>query len=206
METDVQIRTRIRSVAAAALAATLSVVGFGGVPARAAYPTTGPWVIQTKMDDLHYNPSALHGQVPRCVEVAGATMRDGGQAQMYTCQLAQDKPTNQYWDFEFIDSDTVILHNEHSTKCLNVASASMVNGAKVIQYTCADLAMNERWDLTRMDQNYYGKDYYVLKNVHSGLCLNVASNSELDGADLIQYDSCKYPSGNSLFTWHRPTF
>jgi hypothetical protein len=79
----------------------------------------------------------------------------------------------------------------YSNKCMNVSGASMLDGAKVIQYTCTDGATNEQWYLQYVGY-LNGSDYYLLHARHSNKCLNVQYASLNNNALLIQYSCGNY--------------
>jgi hypothetical protein len=82
--------------------------------------------------------------------------------------------------------DTSILYRllaSHSDKALDVASASMANGAHVIQWDYHG-GGNQLWRFHLVE----GNQYYVIEASHSGKVLDVASASTDNGADVIQWD------------------
>ncbi|MFC8520184.1 RICIN domain-containing protein [Streptomyces sp. NPDC057257] len=68
----------------------------------------------------------------------------------------------------------------HSSKCLDVTSASTDDGVQLIQYTCG----------TGMNQAYWfddlGTGYVRLMAEHSGKCLAVSGSSTANGAAIVQ--------------------
>lgn len=84
---------------------------------------------------------------------------------------------------------------KHSGKCLDVSGASTSNNADVFQYTCGGSA-NQNWRLVA-GMSSGGVQYYQIKAMHSGKCIDVASGSTANYADVNQY-SCTN-GGNQNF-------
>jgi len=74
------------------------------------------------------------------------------------------------------------LTARHSNKCLDVANASVNNGADIQQWDCTN-GKNQKWNLVSK-----GGDVYTLAAFHSGKCLDVAGARNNNGADLLQWD------------------
>jgi len=73
------------------------------------------------------------------------------------------------------------LKARHSGQCLDVYGVSLVNGARVAQWTCNG-GDNQRWQLQAV-----GGGYYNLVVKHSGQCLDVYGASQADGASVVQW-------------------
>jgi len=68
----------------------------------------------------------------------------------------------------------------HSSKCVDVRTSSLANGAKAVQFTCYGTT-NQRFHLVP-----YGS-HYLVQAGHSGKCLDVSGSSTANGAKVIQY-------------------
>jgi hypothetical protein len=68
----------------------------------------------------------------------------------------------------------------HSGKCLEVADASIDDGANMVQGTC-DGSANQQWSFYLV-----GGNSYLAVARHSGKCLEVADASIDDGANVVQ--------------------
>jgi hypothetical protein len=75
---------------------------------------------------------------------------------------------------------TYIIVARHSGKCLEVAGASVEDGANVVQWTC-DESLNQQWSFLYLDNNRY-----LMSARHSLKCLEVAGASVEDGANVVQ--------------------
>jgi len=120
--------------------------------------------------------NALSG---KCVDVAGASVADGGNIQQATCN------TNlaQVFDVSQTVSGIYKLKNVGSGKAVDVSGSSTADGANVQQWN--DNGTNaQRFRVTRTQGNRY-----VLTNVNSGKCVDVANASLNDGANIQQW-SC----------------
>jgi len=118
--------------------------------------------------------NALSG---KCVDVAGASMADGGNIQQATCN------TNlaQVFDVTQPSAGVYKLNNVGSGKAMDVSGSATADGANVQQWN--DNGTNaQRFRVTRTQGNRY-----VLTNVNSGKCVDVASASLNDGANIQQW-------------------
>jgi hypothetical protein len=94
-------------------------------------------------------------------------------------------PTNQYWQVYLTGLiGPIMLGNAQSGKCVDVAGGSVQNYANVVQMPCAG-TQSQLWD-ANIVRSVNGIPYYKLENLHSGLCLEVASSSTADGAAVVQ--------------------
>ncbi|MBC8053669.1 MAG: RICIN domain-containing protein [Sphingobacteriaceae bacterium] len=78
-------------------------------------------------------------------------------------------------------SGTFSITARHSGKAIDVAGASMINGATIIQWPYNGGA-NQKWTI-----NSVGSGYYSVTNVNSGQALDVFGGSVADGGKVIQY-------------------
>jgi hypothetical protein len=92
-------------------------------------------------------------------------------------------PTNQYWGLLTQLNGPSKLQNRLSSKCLDVAGDSNLNGARVVQMPCKDDDLYQLWEVSEIAT---GTKLYRLKNASSGMCLEVASGSLADGATVVQ--------------------
>lgn len=126
----------------------------------------------------------------KCLDVAGASAADSANVQQFRCHLG----ANQQWKIipnvnptTYEPDGTYLVININSGKCLDVVGASTADGANVQQYTCHRQA-NQRW-IIRYDQHRGDRATYRFVNVRSGKCLEVASSSTADGAN-VQQSTC----------------
>lgn len=89
--------------------------------------------------------------------------------------------------------DYVKLVSLESGKCLNVEGASYHDGARVIQWDCADTP-NSHW---RFEPVPGHPDYFRIHAGNSDKCLNVEGGSIVNGARLIQWPC----TGNNNENW-----
>jgi hypothetical protein len=73
-----------------------------------------------------------------------------------------------------------MLQARHSSKCLDVQSASSSSGAAVIQWACSG-GNNQQWTFEDA-----GGGWSRLKVAHSGQCLDLSSQSTANGTTLMQ--------------------
>jgi hypothetical protein len=90
---------------------------------------------------------------------------------------------------------TFIIVARHSVKCLEVAGASVADGANVVQRTC-DEGLNQQWSFY-----YVGSDTYLMVARHSGKCLEVAGASLADGANVDQW-TCDRDAANQQWRFY----
>lgn len=77
--------------------------------------------------------------------------------------------------------------NRYNGLCLDVAHASSVAGASVVQGTCWG-GTNQAWRLQYVESDWWtGAAYYQLRVVHSDQCLDVEGGSGYDGARMTQW-------------------
>ena len=123
--------------------------------------------------------SALHGDL--CLDLEAAGKGDGVAVIQWPCD---DTPQNRWGWADGYGQDLYKIVSRHSGKCVDVSGGV---GAPVVQRTCRDSGGTQLWQ--RM---YFttanGWDYMRLKNVRSGLCLDVPNESDEWGEQLWQYD------------------
>jgi hypothetical protein len=137
----------------------------------------------------------------KCLDVANASVLNGGNVQQYACSGRfpgyfgyYDQTANQQWilnpwgvGFESIFS----LISVNSGLCLDVESESLLDGANVQQYSCRTRwlgSSHQQWHLTFVNRFTPAHEFgYELRNMRSGKCLDVASGSLLNGANVQQF-------------------
>jgi Ricin-type beta-trefoil lectin domain-like/Ricin-type beta-trefoil lectin domain len=109
-----------------------------------------------------------------------------GKAQQMTCS----GQTNQAFTLRLLFRTTVMgttyynLVANHSNQCLDVAGASLANGAQVQQANCGRAIDHQLWSLTENDDGYL-----TITNKRSGKCLDVENVSTAENAKVQQF-SC----------------
>ena len=79
------------------------------------------------------------------------------------------------------------LQFKHSGMCLDNPSASTLDSTPQQQYLCVNYADNERWKFEPAGNDRSGRQFYLIRNVASGKCLNIAWGSLTDGETVVQY-------------------
>lgn len=99
--------------------------------------------------------------------------------------------SNQLFYFDYLhsvgDRAYYRIRNANSQKCLNVESASQLNGASIIQYPCGAYP-NSYFNMWRNASVTAG--WYWLEAKHSAKEVAVGGASPADGAPLIQWARC----------------
>ena len=114
--------------------------------------------------------------------------------------------TNQFWQLYLTGiSGPIKLRNKQSGKCLDVAGGSILNYASVVQMPCAE-TNSQLWD-AYVVRHFNGIPYFVLDNVNSRKCLEVAWWSTDDAAAVVQgncrwYDNQLWDLYNIPFNYH----
>jgi ligand-binding sensor domain-containing protein len=92
---------------------------------------------------------------------------------------------NQVWKLYLTGiSGPVKLANKLTGKCMDVSGGSLVNYTSVVQMPCAE-SDSQLWYAYQV-ATFNGIPYYVLDNVKTGKCLEVAWGSTGDAAALVQ--------------------
>ncbi|MEW6706461.1 MAG: RICIN domain-containing protein [Pseudomonadota bacterium] len=114
----------------------------------------------------------------KCVDVAGASMAEGGNIQQANCSGHQA----QLFELSQPQPGVYKLRSVLSGKVVDVSGASTADGANVQQWT--DNGTNaQRFRIAPSGNGH------VITNVNSGKCIDVAGGSLLDGANIQQW-SC----------------
>jgi hypothetical protein len=74
------------------------------------------------------------------------------------------------------------LTNAHSSLLMDVSGSSVSSGAAIVQNTAASSSTSQQWKLTLVSGNVY-----TVKNIKSGLCLDVPNQSTSEGVQLDQW-------------------
>ena len=110
----------------------------------------------------------------KCVDLPGGQTRDGTPAIQYDCHGGP----NQQWRIDYAAPTTgTRIVSRLSGKCLGIDSGS---GSPVVQSRCTD-SPNQLW------MREVVIDGSILRNVASGLCLDVPGASRANGAKLIAW-------------------
>lgn len=133
-----------------------------------------------------------NAQSGKCVDVAWASMSDGGNIQQADCS------TNLAQVFDVVQTATGVykLVNTGSGKVMDVSAASTQDGANIQQWT--DNGSNaQRFTIVRTLGNRY-----VLTNVNSSKCVDVAGGSLAAGAN-IQQATCNSTAAQQFHFYPR---
>ncbi|QYF93857.1 RICIN domain-containing protein [Massilia sp. PAMC28688] len=134
----------------------------------------------------------VNAQSGKCVDVAWASMADGGNIQQVDCN------TNlaQVFDVSQPAAGVYKLTNAGSGKVMDVSASSTLDGANVQQWT--DNGTNaQRFTVARTLGNRY-----VLTNVNSKKCVDVAGGSLASGAN-IQQATCNNTAAQQFHFYPR---
>jgi len=93
--------------------------------------------------------------------------------------------------FEVLPVGTYHLQNLNSNMYVGVQSASLMNGAPLVQWD-SDGSLDQEWTVSME-----GNGVYKILNVNSGLLIGVASASKEEGAQLVQWGN----NGSSDQEW-----
>ncbi|WP_307665665.1 RICIN domain-containing protein [Streptomyces sp. V1I1] len=163
------MRTRktFSGLTAAATLCGLSLAG--GSPAAAAVPPPLP-IIYEQVINYHSG---------KCLEVAGGSQANGARVQQYSC----NGTVAQQWNKRPTSGGYFQLVVASSGKCVEIASASQANGYKAQQNPCGS---GYHQQFTHLPSGVSGYPFIVAR--HSGKGLTIASESLLNGAQIVQYD------------------
>jgi hypothetical protein len=119
---------------------------------------------------------------------------------IWTCHTPRS--ANQTWYFEATDSGYYWIKNQVSGKCLAVYGASTSENVQIIQYAC-NYGDNEEWKTRFVHRTFPGgRDYYLLENRKSKMCISVAGDSNSNGAKLVQTLCAVYFHVSAAWTWY----
>ena len=122
--------------------------------------------------------SALHGL---CLNLHNAGKEDGVAVIQWPCE---DKPQGRWgWAGDYGTKIYKIV-SEHSGKCVDISGDA--TGTRVVQMPCRDSGGSQLWRRTWFATDN-GWNYWRLKNVRSGLCLDVPEESSEWGQGPSQY-------------------
>lgn len=94
-------------------------------------------------------------------------------------------------------ASALMVTNNKSGKCLQVAREGMGNGAAIVQATC-DGTAPQRWHLVYKGNNAQGAGLYQFMSAWSGKCIDIPSGETFNGVELQQF-SC-HNGSNQLLT------
>ena len=166
-----------------ALLVTLFVVSAGADTPRSS-PSPGVTNVELSSIGPFHIQFAHSG---KCVDVPAFSTADIALKQ-YSCR----PQSNQLFYFDYLYTNAIghayyRVRNANSNKCLNVQSASLLNGASIIQYKCA--AYPNSYFTVWRDANVTA-GWYWLEVEHSDKTVAVGGASQADGAPLIQWPRC----------------
>ncbi|GJF33607.1 glycoside hydrolase [Kitasatospora sp. NE20-6] len=154
--------------------------------------SAGTWTADASVPGAagHVLTSAGNSQV---VDVDKASTSDGAGI----IQWPATGGTNQTWNLRRAHGNVFSLVSAKSGKCLDVSGASTTAGGKLIQWPCSG-ASNQLWAFDAVgDYASASNTSYVLKNLHSGLVVDVPKNSTTAGTALDQWSG----NGGSNQVW-----
>jgi hypothetical protein len=136
------------------LAYAISFLGLdSNAPPTSSPPTTPPSLS---------NVLIVGTQSGRCIDVPGASLSNGTQAQLWDC----DSGTNQRWTYTASRELRV-----HGSKCLDANGRGTTNGTALIVWDCNGQT-NQQWNI-----NTNG----TVTAVHSGLCVDASAAGTANG-------------------------
>jgi hypothetical protein len=181
-EEAMRVRTAVSLLAAVIMATALAATPAQATPSGTSVAASfGPYELR-------------NGASHHCMDVANGSVNDGGRVQTWDCYGG----TPERWTLEETSVINGVYYYEivnlNSGKCLDVPNGSMDWGVELQQWTCWSGDM-QQWRLYTA-----GTNAWYIKNMRSGLCLDV-KNSGLPGAALQQWD-CNW---GSIQAWtHTP--
>lgn len=145
------------------------------------------WRVLSAGDGYYYLYSQIGDTITYLLDVDRALTEDGTNIQIFT----DTKADAQLFKFIKNDDDTyyILTKSSNDKSCLTIADDSTKSGASVIQSTLVK-SDSQKWKLTQVqptgnsiDTNYT----YMIKNVNSGLYLEVKDGLASDGANVQQW-------------------
>jgi hypothetical protein len=124
--------------------------------------------------------SALHGL---CLNLHIAGKEDGVAVIQWPCE---DTPQGRWGWAGGYGTDVYKIVSEHSGKCVDISGDATGVGAQVVQMPCRDSGGSQLWQRTWFATDN-GWNYWRLKNVRSGFCLDVPEESKEWGQQLWQF-------------------
>lgn len=145
------------------------------------------WRVLSAGDGYYYLYSQIGDTITYILDVDRALTEDGTNIQIFT----DTKADAQLFKFIKNDDDTyyILTKSSNDKSCLTIADDSTKSGASVIQSTLVK-SDSQKWKLTQVQPigNSIDTDYtYMIKNVNSGLYLEVADGLASDGANVQQW-------------------
>lgn len=127
----------------------------------------------------HEKPAMLTALLLCAMSAMGCAAAEGDDTEADTVEAAS---TSHFKIAQFT--------SRHSGKCLDVRGSLLVDSAAVIQYTCNEQG-NQLFAVSHArDAHSHAreKNYFEIKALHSGKCLDVRGESLQDNAALVQFD------------------
>jgi beta-glucanase (GH16 family) len=123
----------------------------------------------------------------KVLDVQNAAYGEGANVQQWDDWNAD----NQKWRFEDAGGGYVRVAAKHSGKYLDVAWGANDDGANVAQVNAYSGSLAQQWRFVPVNVggSAFEDGRYVFRSLHSGKCLDVASSSQADGANVQQW-SC----------------
>lgn len=156
------------------------------------------WRVLSAGDGYYYLYSQIGDTVTYLLDVDRALTDDGTNIQIFTDTKADAQ------QFKFIKNDDgtyyILTKSSNDKSCLTIQDNSTKSGANVVQSTLIK-SDAQKWELTQVqpigssiDTNYT----YMIKNVNSGLYLEVADGLAEDGSNIQQWGATNSQNHN---TW-----
>jgi hypothetical protein len=135
-------------------------------------------------------PSAANHVLTSAGDSQAADVNGGSTAEGATViQWPVSGGANQTWTLQRAYGNVFSLVSAKSGKCLDVSSASTIPGAGLVQWTCSGAA-DQLWAFDATGSYTSASNTsYILRNMNSGLVVDVPNNSTTAGTVLDQWSS-----------------
>ena len=148
-------------------------------------------------------PPGVHLQFPhsgKCITVPRWSTTVGQRLDQYTC--VSPSQTNQQWLFHPVPdhSGWYVVQSASSAQCMDVEGHSTNFGAYIVQSRCS-YANSAQWFQLQFSGRTTPYTYYLLRNGHSSLCVNVAGASTINGAAIIQWPCNNVYNNEQIRLW-----
>jgi len=162
------------------------------------YDNHNTWRVLSADDGYYYLYSQIGDKVTYLLDLDMGSTEDGTNIQIYTDTKADAQ------QFKFIKNDDgtyyILTKSSSDKSCLTIADDSIQSGASVVQYTLVN-SDSQKWNLIQVQSsgNTIDTNYsYAIKNVNSGLYLEVADGLAQDNTNVQQGSSTDFGEYN---TW-----
>lgn len=156
------------------------------------------WRVLSAGDGYYYLYSQIGDKITYLLDLDFGKADDGTNIQIYTNTKADAQ------QFKFIQNDDgsyyILTKSSKDKSCLTVQDSSTKSGANIMQ-SKLEKSDAQKWKLTQVQPlgNAIDTDYtYMIKNVNSGLYLEVANASAEDGSNVQQWNASNSENHN---TW-----